>query len=119
MDFFKYNVETDEIEPSEELINGDSEVIKSIASGVREWAGNWDAVYDNILLRGKIKQEIVDISKKLNRPDILEAKFNSLSNNMFHQFSKEVQDDIGLPDSNKVFPIWQDWLKQAIKGKTF
>lgn len=119
VDLLKYNVETDEIEPSEELINGDSEIIKSIASGVREWAGNWDAVYDNILLRGKIKQEIVDISKKLNRPDILEATFNSLSNNMFHQFSKEVQDDVGLPDSNKVFPLWQDWLKKAVKGRTF
>jgi len=119
VDLLKYNVETDEIDPSEELINGDSEIIKSIASGVREWAGNWDAVYDNILLRGKIKQEIVDISKKLNRPDILEAKFNCLSNNMFHQFSKEVQDDIGLPDSSKVFPLWQEWLNKSVKAKTF
>jgi len=119
VDLLKYNVETDEIDPSEELINGDSEIIKSIASGVREWAGNWDAVYDNILLRGKIKQEIVDISKKLNRPDILEARFNCLSNNMFHQFSKEVQDDIGLPDSKSVFPIWQEWLNKAVKAKTF
>ncbi|MFA5258691.1 MAG: type II/IV secretion system ATPase subunit [Candidatus Pacearchaeota archaeon] len=117
VDLLKYNVETDEIEPSEELINGDSEIIKNIASGVREWAGNWDAVYDNILLRGKIKQEIVDVSNKLNRPDILEAPFNCLSNNMFHQFSKEVQDDVGLPDSKNVFPLWQEWLNKAVKGK--
>jgi archaeal flagellar protein FlaI len=116
VDLLKYNVDKDEIEATEELKNGDSEIIKSIASGVRGWAGNWDAVYDNILLRGKIKQEVVDISDKLNNPDILEAKFNSLSNNMFHQFSKEVQEDVGLPVSERVFPLWQEWLKKEAKG---
>ena len=80
-------------------------------------AGNWDGVYDNILLRGKVKQEIVDTSIKLNMPEILEAGFNSLSNNMFHQFSKEVQQEIGLPESKRVFPLWQAWLKKEIRGK--
>ena len=51
-----------------------------------------------------------------NNPDILEAKFNSLSNNMFHQFSKEVQEDVGLPVSERVFPLWQEWLKKEAKG---
>jgi len=46
------------------LINGDSQILKDIASNVKGWAGNWDAIYDNILLRAKIKQEIVDVSKK-------------------------------------------------------
>jgi len=119
VDLLKYNVDKDEIEATEELKNGDSEVIKSIASSVRGWAGDWDAVYDNILLRGKIKQEVVDVSEKLNRPDILEAEFNSLSNNMFHQFSKEVQEDVGLPVGDRVFPLWQEWLKKEIRGRKF
>jgi len=118
VDLLKYNIDKDELEPSEELINGDSEIIKSIASGVKGWAGDWDAVYDNILLRGKIKQEIVDISNKLNDPQLLEAKFNSLSNNMFHQFSKEVQNEIGLPLGEKVFPLWQNWLRDKVRGKS-
>ena len=116
VDLLKYNVDKDELEATEELKNGDSEVIKSIASGVKGWAGDWDAVYDNILLRGKIKQEVVDISEKINNPDILESKFNSLSNNMFHQFSKEVQEEVGLPVSERVFPLWQEWLKKEAKG---
>lgn len=115
VDLLKYNVEKDELEPSEDLINGDSEIIKSIASGVKGWAGNWDAVYDNILLRGKVKQELVDISKKLEKPSILEAGFNSLSNNMFHEFSKEVQEDIGLPLGDRVFPLWSNWVKENVK----
>ena len=116
VDLLKYNVEKDNLEASEELINGDSEVIKSIASGVKGWAGNWDAVYDNIELRGKIKQELVDISEKLKMPDILEAKFNSLSNNMFHQFSEDVREEIGLPTGDRVFPVWQEWLMKEVKG---
>ncbi len=119
VDLLKYNVEKDLLEPSEELINGDSEIIKAIAGDVKGWAGDWDAVYDNILLRGKIKQEIVDSSIKLNMPLILEAKFNSLSNNMFHEFSKEIQEEVGLPVSERVFPLWQDWLKEQIRGKKF
>ena len=116
VDLLKYNVDTDKIEATDELINGDSELIKSIAAGVKGWAGNWDAVYDNILLRGKIKQEVVDVSDKLGKPEILESEFNSLSNNMFHQFSKEVQEEIGLPMSDRVFPLWQKWLKKEAKG---
>ena len=57
------------------------------------------------------------MSEKLNRPDILEAEFNSLSNNMFHQFSKEIQEEVGLPLGDRVFPIWQKWLKKEIKGR--
>jgi type IV secretory pathway ATPase VirB11/archaellum biosynthesis ATPase len=119
VDLLRYNVDKDILEPTEELINGDSEIIKDIASSVKGWAGNWDAVNDNINLRGMIKQEIVDVADKLNRPDILESEFNSLSNNMFHQFSQEVQQDIGLPTSEAVFPKWQKWLMKEIKGKKF
>ena len=79
VDLLRYNVEKDELEASEDLINGDSEVIKDIASNVKGWSGNWDAVYDNILIRGKIKQEIVDVSEKIGDEFLLEAKFNVLS----------------------------------------
>ncbi|VVB78650.1 Type II/IV secretion system protein [uncultured archaeon] len=119
VNLLKYNIEKDELEPTEELINGDSEIIKDIAAGVKGWAGDWDAVYDNIVLRGKIKQEILDISMKLGMPEILEAPFNSISNNMFHQFSKEVQEEVGIPIGEKVFPLWQDWLKETIRAKRF
>ncbi len=119
VDLLRYNVDKDVLEPTEELINGDSEIIKNIASNVKGWAGNWDAVNDNIELRGKIKQEIVDVAGKLNRPDILESEFNSLSNNMFHQFSQEVQHEVGLPTSDRVFPMWQKWLMKEIKGRKF
>ena len=119
VDLLRYNVEKDELEPSEDLINGDSEVIKNIAASVRGWAGNWDAVYDNILLRSRIKQELVDTSIKMDKPILLESAFNSLSNNMFHQFSEEIVEEVGLPIGKRVFPMWQDWLMQQIKKRKF
>ncbi len=115
VDLLKYNVEKDELEVTDELKNGDSEIIKAIAGGVKGWAGDWDAVYDNILLRAKIKQEIVDIAEKMEKPRILEADFNSLSNNMFHEFSKEVREEVGLPVGDRVFGLWSEWLKKEAK----
>ena len=117
VDLLKYNVDKDELEATDDLINGDSEIIKNVASGVKGWVGNWDAVYDNILLRGKIKQELVNISDKLKIPELLEAKFNSLSNTVFYEISERVRKEIGLPLSERVFPLWQEWLKKEIKGK--
>ncbi len=110
VDLLKYNVEKDELEPTEELINGESEIIKAIASNVKGWAGNWDAIYDNIILRGKVKQEIVDVAERLNKPELLEARFNAIANGIFHRISDEVREERGLPLSEIVFPRWKEWL---------
>src|SRR3989338_804507 len=115
VDLVKYNVEKDELEPTDDLMNGDSEIIKEIAGNVKGWAGNWDAVWDNILLRGKIKQEIVDVSKKMQMPQLMESKFNSLSNDMFHRISEKVTREIGLPVSERVFPEWRSWLMNNVR----
>ncbi len=117
VDLLKYNVETDELEPTEDLINGDSEVIKEIASTVKGWAGNWDAVWDNILLRAKIKEELVKTAERLKNNRILEADFSTSSNHAFHRISDEVREEVGLPVSERVFPEWQKWLNQEIKKR--
>ncbi len=115
VDLMKYNIEKDEVEPTEDLINGDSEIIKNVASNVKGWAGNWDAVYDNILLRAKMKKELIDIAKKVGNMDLLESKFNTLSNHAFHRISDEIIQEVGLPVSERVFPVWQEWLNKEIK----
>lgn len=114
VDLVRYNVEKDELEPTPELINGDSEVIKSIAGSVKDWAGDWDAVYNNILLRGKIKQEIVDAAKKLSRPELMEGQFNALANGAFHRIANEVRQKYGKENPDKVFSRFQDWLYKTV-----
>jgi len=117
VDLLNYNIEKDTLESSTDLINGDSEVLKDIASNVKGWAGNWDAIYDNILLRAKIKQGIVDVAQKTGNNQILEAGFNLLSNHTFHEISDNIRQEIGLPLSERVFPEWQKWLNNEIKKK--
>ncbi len=118
VDLMKYNIEKDEIEPTEDLINGDSEIIKDVASNVKGWAGNWDAVYDNILLRAKMKKELVETAKKAKNLNLLESGFNTLSNHMFHKISDEIIQETGLPLSERVFPKWQEWLNSEVRKKS-
>lgn len=115
VDLLRYNVEKDELEPTDDLVNGDSEIVKDIASNVKGWAGNWDAVYDNILLRAKVKNEIVNTAKKTKNDRILEAEFNTKANHAFHRISDSIRQEVGLPLGERVFPEWQKWLNQEVK----
>lgn len=109
VDLLRYNIEKDELEPTTELLNGDSEIIKNIAGNIKGWAGDWDAVYDNIILRGKIKQEIVNLSDKLRKPEILEAPFNAISNGAFHRISEDVQEEKSSQKAEIIFSKWKEW----------
>ena len=115
VDLMKYDSKTDQLVPTDELIHGDSEILKGIASNVKEWAGNWDAVWDNITLRAKIKQTLVDVALKTNNPDLLEAEFVIQSNDQFHKISDSVKEDIGSLDSEKIYFEWNEWFKRHVK----
>jgi type IV secretory pathway ATPase VirB11/archaellum biosynthesis ATPase len=115
MDLFKYNVKTDQLEATPDLINGESEIIKSVAGQVKGWAGNWDAVWDNVLLRAQIKEELANAGKDM--PDMLEANFIVKSNNAFHDISDRVTKEIGIPEGKRVLMEWKDWLKSEIKRR--
>ena len=114
---FKYDVETDMLQPTPELINGESEILKMIAGNVKELAGNWDAVWENIELRGKIKKTLVDKSIELNDPDLLEAEFVIKSNDQFHLASEKVKIKKGILDSKEIFFEWNEWLNKEIKKR--
>ena len=115
VDLMKYNSKTDMLEPTPDLINGDSEIIKDIAGNVKEWVGNWSAVWDNILLRAKIKETLVDYSVRLNMNSMLESKFVVESNDMFHRICDSVREDLGYLDSKRIFFEWNEWLKRTLK----
>ena len=118
IDLMKYNSLTDELEPTPELINGDSEMIKSIAANVKEWAGNWDAVWDNILLRAKIKQTILDKANETKDMDMLEAPFVIMSNDKFHLLSEQILNETGKLDSKMIYAEWERWLNKEIKKRS-
>ena len=100
------------VEITDDLRNGDSELLKSIASNVKEWAGNWEAVWDNILLRAKIKQALVDYSINTGRPELLEAEFVVRANDMFHIILESVKNETGFLNSEKIYTEWISWLEK-------
>lgn len=113
VDLMKYDAETDELQPTDALLRGDSEVVKAVAGSVKEWAGDWDAVWDNIQLRAKVKQAIVDASEQ--REDVLEAEFYVRANDEFHKVSERVREEVGFLDSEKIFFRWNEWLERELR----
>lgn len=116
-DLMKYDAETDQLVPTDVLINGESEILKGIAGNVKDWAGDWDALWENIELRAKIKQALVDYAVKTKDFDLLEAEFSILSNDEFHRISEQVRDETEKLDSKKIFFRWNEWVKTMIKKR--
>ena len=117
MDLFKYDAKLDALTPTSDLINGDSEILKTIAGNIKEFAGNWDAVWDNILLRAKIKETLVKYSEEAKDQDILEAEFVIRCNDYYHNLCDSIQKEVGHLDPDKIFFAWNDWVQKEIKKK--
>ena len=115
IDLMKYDSKTDQLEPTDELINGESEILKGIAGNVKEWAGSWDAVWDNILIRAKMKETLVQVAKKAKMLNLLEADFIVRANDEFHKISDTIRQEVGSLDSKRIFFNWNEWLKRSIK----
>ena len=115
VDLMKYSSVTDQLEPSDDLIGGESEILKSIAGNVKEWAGNWDAVWDNIMLRTKIKETLVKFSDQVKMPSLLEADFVIQANDQSHRISDIIKEEVGSLDPKRIFFDWNEWLKRSVK----
>jgi len=115
VDLLKYDAKRDELLPTADLLNGESEIVKSVAGNVREWAGNWDAVWENILLRSKMKQALVEYSNKTKNRELLESNFVVASNDVFHRLIEQVRNEVGSIDNKRVFFEWNEWVKKNVK----
>jgi len=115
VDLFKYDPQVDALVPTNDLLRGDSDIIKAVAGSVKEWAGNWDAVWDNINLRSRIKETLVSTANKLKNFDLLEAPFYVRANDEFHRISEQVREETGALNSERIFFEWNEWLRSAAK----
>jgi len=114
-DLMAYNAKNDVIEPTDVLLEGESEILKAVGGRVKEWAGNWDAIWQNIELRAKVKQALVDTSNTSKNSELLEAPFVIKANDQFHKISQAVAEEVGTTEPTRVFNIWNDWLKGEVK----
>ncbi|MBN1275246.1 type II/IV secretion system ATPase subunit [Candidatus Woesearchaeota archaeon] len=118
VDLMKYNADKDELIPTDDLINGDSDVLKAIAGNVREWAGDWDSVWENIELRARAKEAIVRIAEVEEEEELLEAPFVIRCNDEFHRICEKVRDETGKLDAERIFFEYEEWLRVAARDET-
>lgn len=115
VDLMVYNPQTDQLEVTDELMNGDSEILKRMAGRIKEFAGDWDAVWNNVQLRADCKKAIVDISEEIDDYSILEAGFVVKANDMFSLISDRVKEKYGKIDSARVLFEFKEWLRKEVK----
>lgn len=115
VDLMVYNPTTDQLEITDDLKNGNSEILKRMAGRVKEFAGDWDAIWNNIQLRADCKQAIVDLAVEKNDPSLLEAEFVIKANDLFHLISEKVKDKTGKLDNEKILFQYKEWLVKEVK----
>lgn len=115
VNLMEYSGKQDTLKPTDTLVNGESDVINRIASYVREWSGNWEAVWENIQLRARIKETLVKMSDKLEMPGLLEADWTVRSNSMFHLIGESVRKEVGFSDPGRIYAEWEKWIKAELK----
>ncbi len=115
VDLMKYDTKTESAEATTDLLSGESEILKAIAGMIKDYAGDWDAVWDNIKLRSQTKQHLVDVSKEFKLNSVLEAPFVIAANDEFHRITEQVKEEMGKIDSARILRQWKEWVKTAIK----
>ncbi len=117
VDLMVYNPKTDTLEITDDLINGNSDILKRMAGSIKEFAGDWDAVWNNIVLRGNCKQALVDASVANNDMDMLEAEFVIRANDTFHILSSKVSESLGHLDPDRIFFEYKRWLDNEVQKR--
>lgn len=117
VDLMVYNPITDRLEITDELRNGNSDILKRMAGRIKEFAGDWNAIWNNIELRAQTKQAIVDQFLETQNPFLLEAEFVIKANDQFHLISDAVKEKRGKLDSKEILFQYLDWLKREAKKK--
>jgi len=119
VNLMEYSGKEDVLKPTETLVNGESEVLNRIASYVKEWSGNWTAVWENIQLRAKMKQAMVDVAAKTGNPNLLEAEWVVRSNHQFHLVQEDLRLQTGAAEATAVYTAWLKWFKAAAAKRNY
>ncbi len=112
IDLCTYDIYKDELIPTSALLEGDSEIVKDIAMNVRDWAGNWDLVLDNIETRGEFLWKIVEKSRNTGNKEILEAPFVSKAVDQYYEIVKRLKETKGNAEGKDIIREFETWLEK-------
>jgi type IV secretory pathway ATPase VirB11/archaellum biosynthesis ATPase len=111
VDLVKYDIKKDTLTPTSDLLEGDSYIVKEIASNVEGWAGNWDAVLDNIQARSAIFQALVNFAAKKGDKSLLEAEFSSKAIDQYYDIVNNLRQQYGAAEGKDIGRLFDIWLK--------
>ena len=117
VDLMVYNPVTDQLEVTDELKNGNSDILKRMAGRIKEFAGNWDALWENIQLRADCKQALIDAVSEGNDPSLLEAEFVITANDIFHLISDSAREKKRGKGPADILFEFKEWLKREGKKR--
>ncbi|MBI2145912.1 type II/IV secretion system ATPase subunit [Candidatus Woesearchaeota archaeon] len=117
VDLMVYNPITDQLEVTDELRNGNSDILKRMASRIKEFAGDWDAIWNNIQLRADCAQAIVDAAVERKDSSLLEAGFVIKANDQYNLIADKVKDKEGKINSSKILFEYKEWVKKEGRKK--
>ncbi|MBD3319417.1 hypothetical protein GF342_05935 [Candidatus Woesearchaeota archaeon] len=116
-----FDHDADALEPTEALLRGDSQIIKEIGARYAAFAGQWDRIWENIILRSQVIKEIIAKAIERENPDIVRAPFYVDALDAFRDISWEVHDEIkaqkgvGYFDPSRILRLFKHWLDRAAK----
>ena len=114
VELMRYDSEKDELVPTDTLMNGESEIIQRISENIKGYKNNWEAVWDNIQLRKKIKEAIVEKAEETGNDELLEAEFVNKCNQRYHILSRKVSEEYGEQDTERIYARWKEWLDRQV-----
>jgi len=114
VDLMRYDSEKDELVPTDALLNGESLIMNRIAENVREWKNDWEAVWNNVEMRRDMKEALVEKAEEKDQPELLEAETVVEANQKFHLLSKQVVDEYGEQQPERIMNRWREWLDQQV-----
>ncbi len=114
VELMRYDSNKDELVPTDTLVNGESEIISRISENIKGYKNNWEAVWDNIQLRKKIKEAIVQKAEETGNDELLEAEFVNKCNQRYHILSKRVSEEYGEQDTERIYARWKEWLDRQV-----
>ncbi len=114
VELMRYDSNKDELVPTDTLLNGESEIISRIADNIKGYKNNWEAVWDDIQLRKKIKEAIVEKAEETGNDELLEAEFVSKCNQRYHILSNRVTEEYGEQDTERIYARWKEWLDRQV-----
>ena len=114
VDLMVYNPKTDQLEITDDLKNGNSDILKRMAGRIKEFAGDWDAIWNNIQLRANCKQAVVDIALENNDPSLLEAGLTIKANDQFLILSDKIKGNGSSAANDRILFEFKEWLKKEV-----